>query len=80
MAWIEWVDERDASGKLAELYAAHRGHFGVDHILKIHSLNPESLEHHYRLYEHLMRGPSGLSRTEREMIAVAVSRANDCVY
>ena len=30
--------------------------------------------------DHLMRGPSGLSRVEREMIAVVVSKANDCYY
>jgi alkylhydroperoxidase family enzyme len=58
----------------------HTGRFGVDHILKIHSLNPESLEGHHRYYDHIMRGPSGLSRAEREMIAVVVSAANDCFY
>ncbi|MEZ4414430.1 MAG: carboxymuconolactone decarboxylase family protein [Gemmatimonadota bacterium] len=51
-----------------------------DHILRIHALDPPSLEHHYRLYEHAMRGPSPLSRVEREMIAVVVSAANDCFY
>ncbi len=80
MAWIEWIEEDDAVGRLAELYAKHRGAHGVDHILKIHAFNPESLEGHHRLYAHLMRGPSQLSRAEREMIAVAVSVANDCFY
>lgn len=80
MPWIEWVSERDATGRLAELYRRYAGPHGVDHILKIHSLNPESLEGHYRYYAHLMRGPSGLSRAEREMIAVAVSVANGCHY
>jgi hypothetical protein len=40
MAWIDWVPEEDASGRLKELYQQHSGRFGVDHILKIHSLNP----------------------------------------
>ena len=52
----------------------------VDNILKIHSLNPPSLEGHFKLYAHLMRGPSGLTRVEREMIAVAVSKENACHY
>jgi uncharacterized peroxidase-related enzyme len=78
--WIEWVPEEEATGRLDELYRQHSGRFGVDHILKIHSLNPESLEGHYRYYDHLMRGPSGLSRGEREMIAVVVSALNECVY
>lgn len=80
MPWIEWIAEEEATGRLRELYDKYAGRFGVDHILKIHSLNPDSLEHHYSLYAHLMRGPSNLSRAEREMIAVVVSVANDCFY
>jgi len=80
MPWIEWVDEAESSGRLEELYGAMMTQHGVDHILKIHSLNPESLRYHHDYYAHLMRGPSGLSRAEREMLAVVVSRANDCHY
>jgi uncharacterized peroxidase-related enzyme len=80
MAWIPWVDESDAEGELAEYYAEGGVGSRVDNILKIHSLNPLSLKHHLDMYEHLMRGPSGLSLIEREMIAVVVSRANDCFY
>ncbi len=80
MAWIEWIDEADATGGLAESYERHSTARGIDHILKIHSLNPQSLELHHAYYTHLMRGPSGLTRPEREMIAVVVSRANGCVY
>ncbi|MDE2572314.1 MAG: peroxidase-related enzyme, partial [bacterium] len=39
---------------------------------------------HFRAFMHyhdvLMRGESGLSRAEREMIVVAVSGENDCLY
>lgn len=80
MAWIEWIDETDAEGRLAELYARYAGDQGLDHILKIHSLNPPSLEGHVNYYAHLMRGPSGLSRAEREMIAIVVSVENRCRY
>ncbi len=80
MAWIAWVDEADATGPLKKNFDRLATEHGVDHILKIHSLNPRSLEDHYRLYAHLMRGPSGLSRPEREMIAVVVSKTNDCFY
>ena len=38
------------------------------------------MEHHYDLYRHLVAGPSQLSRTQREMIAVTVSAENDCFY
>jgi alkylhydroperoxidase family enzyme len=51
-----------------------------DHVLASHSLNPEALAAHLELYRVVMFGPSGLSRTEREAVAVAVSAANDCHY
>jgi alkylhydroperoxidase family enzyme len=52
----------------------------VDHILAIHGPNPASLWDHVTLYRRLMAGPSPLSRTRREMLAVVTSRANDCHY
>ena len=81
MAWIRMIRETAAEGELAESYQRYREPSGrVDNILRIHSLNPPSLEGHYQLYRHLMRGPSGLTRVERELIAVAVSRESDCHY
>ncbi len=80
MAWIDWVDGDDATGPLAEFYKKYAGAHGIDHILKIHSLNPKALDNHALLYSHIMRGPSKLSRAEREMIAVVVSKANECFY
>lgn len=53
---------------------------GGDHILASHSLKPAALQAHVLLYRTIMFGPSGLSRSEREAIAVAVSAANDCHY
>ena len=81
MAWIEIVDEEDAAGRLKELYDKYKEPWGgVDRILAIHSLNIKSMQTHYDLYAHLMRGRSPLSRTQREMIAVVVSAANRCHY
>ena len=81
MAHIPYVPYQDASGLLAELYDRYaHGEQGVDNILRIHSLNPPSMEGHVRYYAHLMRGRSPLSRVQREMIAVTVSAANDCFY
>lgn len=81
MAFIPYVPQEAAQGLLRELYQRY-GHQsgGMDNILRIHSLNPRSLRDHVQLYAHLMRGPSPLSRVQREMIAVAVSAANDCFY
>ena len=80
MAWIRMIDEDKASGQLKTYYEKYGDTTGVDNILKVHSLNPESLRGHYELYRHLMFGKSGLSRVQREMIGVVVSKLNDCHY
>jgi alkylhydroperoxidase family enzyme len=80
MAWIEIIGEANATGNLAKLYAQERSTWGVDNILKIHSLNPPSLDAHLLLYRTLMYGKSGLSRTQREMIGTVVSAINRCEY
>lgn len=80
MAHIPYVGFDDAEGRLAELYQRYGKQGWIDHIIRIHSLNPPSMAHHVDLYAHLMRGPSPLSRVQREMIAVTVSAANDCFY
>jgi uncharacterized peroxidase-related enzyme len=75
------IGEGEAEGRLRQIYARLVEPWGgVDNILKIHSLNPPSLTAHFELYHTLMRGRSGLSRAEREMIAVVVSAANQCHY
>lgn len=81
-AWIETVSESDADGPLAELYDRIRDKKTgrVDHILKIHSLNPQSLADHLSLYRNVMHAKCGLSRAEREMVAVVVSDINACHY
>ena len=80
MPWIKMIDEVEATGELAEMYDAEKSDWGVDHILKIHSLNPPSLKAHLLLYRTLMYGKSGLSRKQREMIGVVVSALNHCEY
>lgn len=81
-AWIAVVPEDEAQGELAELYdelrSAKTG--TVDHILAIHSLHPETMRDHARLYRTLMHGPGDLSRVEREMVGVVVSAVNRCHY
>ena len=81
MAWIEVIAEDEARGELKDLYDRMIEPWGgVDNILKIHSLNPPSLQGHFELYRILMFGRSELSRAQREMIAVVVSTENKCFY
>jgi alkylhydroperoxidase family enzyme len=51
-----------------------------DHILRIHGVHAATMRLHDALYRELMRGPSPLTRVQREMIAVVVSAANGCRY
>src|SRR4030095_16348107 len=41
---------------------------------------PEHFRAFFHYYDVLMKGPSELSRAEREMIVLAVSRVNGCTY
>ena len=52
----------------------------VPNVLRAWLLRPEKLRNFIRLYDELMLGPSGLSKLEREMVAVAVSAQNRCYY
>jgi uncharacterized peroxidase-related enzyme len=52
----------------------------VPNVLAAYAFDPVKLEAFVAMYNDLMLGPSGLSKLEREMIAVAVSSANRCYY
>jgi uncharacterized peroxidase-related enzyme len=82
MAWIRTVSPGEATGLLKRLYDEAVERAGkVFNVLRIQSLRPEVLEAGVQLYKELMHSDrSPLSRAQREMIAVAVSRANDCHY
>ena len=49
-------------------------------VIKAYSFDDTHLRGFTTLYNTLMLGPSGLSKLEREMIAVAVSSVNKCYY
>ena len=52
----------------------------VPNVLKAYAFDMAKLEAFVAFYNDLMLGPSGLSKLEREMIAVAVSSHNRCYY
>lgn len=81
MAHIRTIPEAEASGELAPLYEHLKDASGrVANILKAQSLSPRTLSAHYAFYRELMFGTSPLGRAQRELIAVAVSQANNCHY
>jgi uncharacterized peroxidase-related enzyme len=52
----------------------------VPNVLRAYSLRPQKLRNFMAMYNELMLAPSGLSKLEREMVAVVVSSANRCYY
>jgi uncharacterized peroxidase-related enzyme len=52
----------------------------IPNVLKAYAFDMAKLEAFVAMYNDLMLAPSGLSKLEREMIAVAVSSHNRCYY
>jgi len=52
----------------------------VPNVYSAYSRRPERLRNFMRTYNEIMLAPSGLSKLEREMVAVVVSSANRCYY
>jgi len=52
----------------------------IPNVLKAYAFDTAKLEAFVAMYNDLMLAPSGLSKLEREMIAVAVSAQNRCYY
>ncbi len=81
MPWIKTIADKDATGSLKQQYEAAIKRAGrVFNIVRINSLRPDVMRTFMQLYQQLMLGPSQLSRAQREMLAVVVSKANACHY
>ena len=79
--WIQTVAPEHATGLLKRLYDATVGRAGkVAAIVRSMSLNPPVLRTALALYRDVMFGQSPLSRSQREMLATAVSVFNQCDY
>jgi alkylhydroperoxidase family enzyme len=63
-----------------EYDAAMRRAGRIWNIVSIQSQLPEVMRDSMKIYHSIMFGPSPLSRTQREMLAVVTSQANDCHY
>ncbi|MEM1451530.1 MAG: peroxidase [Planctomycetota bacterium] len=81
-AWIRTVPAAAWEGDLAALRDACRDPATgeVDHILLVHSLHPAGLAAHLGVYRTAMTGTKGLPKVDRELVALVVSRINECHY
>ena len=81
MAWIRVIPPEEASGRLRKLYDVAMKRAGrVYHIVRTMSLAPRVLETSFDLYSAVMFAREGLTRRQRELLAVVVSAKNDCHY
>ncbi len=81
MSWIRVVPPDRADAELSAAYSdlvRERGR--ISNILQVHSLRPAAMRRHLDLYMDLMFAPGGLSRRQRELVAVVVSQQNSCGY
>lgn len=78
---IKVIQSKEAEGRLKGTYSQleqQRGQIADVH--KIQSLRPESIVKHMDLYMEIKYSKSELSRAQREMMAVMVSKTNNCNY
>lgn len=81
MTWIRTVPVADATGRLKKIYDTAVSRVGrVFGILRTMSLDPAVLESSMIFYQRIMYAAVGLSRSQRQMLATVVSRANGCHY
>jgi len=88
MAWLSMIPRKQATGALAEAYAAmdrrpmppayQAPHGDAAGIIRVHSLDPELLTRTFSVSGAL--ATTGLAWADRELLASAASGANQCFY
>src|SRR5919204_4953481 len=81
LSWLSVPAADDVPDEVVELWQKPLEKLGfVPNVLRVFALRPRHLVAWWAYYDELMRGESGLSKAQREMIAVVVSTANRCHY
>ena len=95
MPWIKVIKEQDAKSDLKEVYNKIRKQRVGEQINQnrnaapggppitppaLHSLNPKTMWHTAELMWEIMRGESGLTTAQREMIATVTSVTLNCRF
>ena len=81
LSWLRVPTEDELPPDVLELWRPSLEKLGfVPNVMRIWALRPRHLLGWWSHYDELLRGDSGLTKAQREMIAVAVSSANDCHY
>jgi uncharacterized peroxidase-related enzyme len=81
LSWLSVPAAEDVPDEVVELWQQPLEKLGfVPNVLRVFALRPAHLLGWWAYYDELMRGESGLSKAQREMIAVVVSATNRCHY
>ncbi|MHC4841799.1 MAG: hypothetical protein ACYTDT_12755 [Planctomycetota bacterium] len=81
MAYIDQIEPEDANSILRKQYDAGIRRAGrLFNIVKVMSQTPQILADSMRLYLSTMKQDSPLANWRSEMLAVIVSKTNNCVY
>ena len=81
LSWLAVPRAEDVPDEVVELWQKPLEKLGfVPNVLRVFALRPAHLLAWWQYYDELMRGESGLSKAQREMIAVVVSALNRCHY
>lgn len=81
ISWFPVPDEDDLPEDLRKLFAKARENVGfVPNVFRAYAWRPERFRPFFDLFRSLHEPTGNLSAAEREMIAVAVSMENACLY
>lgn len=81
ISWFPVPGEKDLPENLQGLFNKAKAKLGfVPNVFRVYSFRPERLSAWFAHYKQLHEPTANLSAAEREMIAVAVSMANGCLY
>ena len=81
LTWLRVPTDDELPAEIHELWQPSLEKLGfVPNVLRLYALRPDNLLAWNAWYDVAMKGESGLTKAEREMIAVVVSVANDCAY
>ncbi|MGH8997852.1 MAG: peroxidase-related enzyme [Acidimicrobiia bacterium] len=81
ISWFPVVSDEDLDEPERKLFAKATENLGfVPNVFRAYAWRPERFRAWFAHFKEVMTGTDGLSAREREMISVAVSMANGCLY
>ena len=79
--WLEMAGEAVQDEGMQKLFAKAREHLGfVPNVFLGYTIRPTHFRHWFNHFREIMQGESELTEVEREMICLAVSAENQCLY